>query len=144
MTIGESLKAARKNAGLTQKELGERVGLSYQSIAQWENDLRKPKPETLQKLAKALNVSIWSLAASDSKMDFLYGYLSGIEDERFERAVFNYTYSVVEQRLIDFFAELNEDGQQKAIERVAELAEIPKYQKPPSADPEALKETPQD
>lgn len=61
MTVGERIKAARKQAGLTQKELAERLGLSFQAIAQWENNLRKPKLETLQKIAAALEVPIYEL-----------------------------------------------------------------------------------
>ena len=57
MTTGELIKDARKKAGLTQKELGEKLGISYQTIAQWENNLRNPKQETLQRIANALNIS---------------------------------------------------------------------------------------
>lgn len=57
MTTGQRIKAARKKAGLTQKELGNRLGISYQTLAQWENDLRNPKYETLQRIAAALNIS---------------------------------------------------------------------------------------
>ena len=52
--IGKSIKAARKAAGLTQKELAQKLGISFQSVAQWENDLRRPKFETIQKIADAL------------------------------------------------------------------------------------------
>lgn len=54
--IGKSIKAARKAAGLTQKELAQKLGISFQSVAQWENDLRRPKFETIQKIADALGV----------------------------------------------------------------------------------------
>lgn len=57
MTTGDRIKAARKRAGLTQKELGERVGRSFQAIAQWENNLRNPKYETLELLATALGTT---------------------------------------------------------------------------------------
>lgn len=134
MTIGENLRCARKKAGLTQKELGQKLGLSYQSIAQWENNLRKPKPETLQKIAQALDMSIWELTANSMPQEFLYGYLSGIEDERSVRAAFNYSFSDMEQKLIDLFVELNSEGQQKAVERIEELTEIPKYKKQPPQD----------
>ncbi len=56
VTTGQRIKAARKKAGMTQKELGEKLGLSFQSIAQWENDLRNPKYDTLQRIAAALGV----------------------------------------------------------------------------------------
>ncbi len=58
MTIGERLRALRKEAGLTQKELGERLGVSASMIGQYETNLRKPKFETLEKIAAVLNVSI--------------------------------------------------------------------------------------
>lgn len=61
MTTGQRIKDARKRAGLTQKELGERLGIAYQTLAQWENDLRKPKHETLQRIADALDVAIIDL-----------------------------------------------------------------------------------
>lgn len=58
MTIGERIKKARKDAHLTQKQLANKLNVSYVNIAQWENGRRNPKIETLQNLAKALNVSI--------------------------------------------------------------------------------------
>ena len=54
MSVGQNIKKARKKAGMTQKELAQKLGLSFQSIAQWENDLRNPKVETLRKIANAL------------------------------------------------------------------------------------------
>ena len=54
MTTGQRIKAARKQAGMTQKALGEELGISYQTVAQWENDLRNPKRETLVKIARLL------------------------------------------------------------------------------------------
>lgn len=58
MTTGQRIKAARKATGMTQKELGDKLGLSFQSIAQWENDLRNPKYETLERLADALDIPV--------------------------------------------------------------------------------------
>ena len=69
MTVGEKIKQVRKSAGLTQKELGERLGISYQTVAQWENNLRNPKQETLQRIASALNVSTRSLQESVKSTD---------------------------------------------------------------------------
>lgn len=58
MTTGELIKAARKEAGMTQAGLAEKLGISAQSVAQWENDLRNPKLDTLQKIADALSVPV--------------------------------------------------------------------------------------
>ncbi len=61
MKISESIRNARKKAGLTQKELGERLGVSAAMIAQYENGQRNPKNETIQKIATALDVPVSSL-----------------------------------------------------------------------------------
>lgn len=55
MTTGELIKKARKEAGLTQLQLAERLGIPYQSIGQWERNVRNPKYDTLKKIANALN-----------------------------------------------------------------------------------------
>ena len=57
MTVGECIRAERKKAGLTQKELGEKMGISAVGIAQWENGIRNPKHESIKRIAKALNIS---------------------------------------------------------------------------------------
>ena len=58
MTVGERIGAARNARGMTQRELGKRLGITYQSISQWENNLRNPKYTTLLKLAMTLDVSV--------------------------------------------------------------------------------------
>ena len=61
VTTGQRIKAARQQAGLTQIELAEKLEIPYQSIGQWERDTRKPKQETLLKIAKALGVHLRDL-----------------------------------------------------------------------------------
>mgnify|MGYP000059504993 FL=1 len=61
MSIGENIKKIRVDAGLTQKELGERLGITSQSIAQWETGRREPKYQSMVKIADALNVPVSSL-----------------------------------------------------------------------------------
>lgn len=58
MTIGECIQRARKSAGLSQKELGAKLGVSGSMIGQYENDLRRPKAETVQKIADALGTTL--------------------------------------------------------------------------------------
>lgn len=55
MTIGESIQQARKKAGLSQRDLGLKLGVSGSMIGQYENNLRCPKAETIRKIAEALN-----------------------------------------------------------------------------------------
>ena len=83
MTTGQRIKAARQSAGLTQKELGAKMGIAYQTLAQWENDLRKPKMDTLQRLACALNVPAAELMGNDGRI-----ITERMLDEELDRAFF--------------------------------------------------------
>lgn len=67
MKICERIKTARKKAGLTQRQLGEKMGISYQAVAQWENDLRNPKIESLRAIANALEVPLRDLISVEDK-----------------------------------------------------------------------------
>ncbi len=67
MTTGQRIKEARKKAGLTQKELGEKLGVAYQTLAQWENDLRNPKYDTIKRIAAALGVEWTELVPEDKQ-----------------------------------------------------------------------------
>lgn len=85
MTTGELIRDARKKKGLTQKELGERLGISDVSIAQWENGLRNPRLETRQKLAKALDMDVTALMSDNEKQD--YFSMFGSDSERVDLAL---------------------------------------------------------
>ena len=57
MATGELIRKYRKAAGLTQKELGERSGIAEPTIRKYESNRLRPKIETLQKIASALDVN---------------------------------------------------------------------------------------
>lgn len=56
MTIGENIRRIRKEKGITQKELGERLNMTQSAIGQFENDKTSPKKDTIEKIASALSV----------------------------------------------------------------------------------------
>lgn len=58
MTIGERIKKIRQEKGLSQKELGEKLGVSQQMIGQWEAGKANPKIETKRKIADALECQV--------------------------------------------------------------------------------------
>ena len=57
MTKGEKIKRIRQHRGMTQKELGDAVGLTANRIAQYEMGYRVPKATLLEKMVEAFNVS---------------------------------------------------------------------------------------
>jgi transcriptional regulator with XRE-family HTH domain len=52
------LKAARKNAGLTQRQLAERIGTDSFQVSRWERGANRPQDDTLEALAFALSIDL--------------------------------------------------------------------------------------
>lgn len=63
--IGIGIKNARLIVGITQAELARRLGVTPQAISQYERGEKKPKIETIKKIADALGVSWFQLSHLD-------------------------------------------------------------------------------
>ncbi|MFJ2006976.1 helix-turn-helix domain-containing protein [Streptomyces chartreusis] len=59
--IGVQLREARKRAGLTQIQLGDRVGRDHKTISRWENANSTPDLRDLVVLAHVLDVPLAEL-----------------------------------------------------------------------------------
>ena len=59
------LKRLRKQAVLTQQDVGDQIGVSKVAVSGYENGIRTPEIETLIKIAELFETSI----------DYLVGYL---------------------------------------------------------------------
>ena len=57
-TIGKRIAALRREKGLKQEELAEKLGVSAQAVSKWENDQTCPDISLLPLLAKTLGVSV--------------------------------------------------------------------------------------
>ena len=70
MEIGQKIKKARLERGLTQQELGSIVGVQKSAIAKYESGrVVNIKRNTLQKIAKALNIRPSELIFNESPRD---------------------------------------------------------------------------
>ncbi|WP_322151351.1 helix-turn-helix domain-containing protein [Paratractidigestivibacter sp.] len=54
--VGQSIRAMRNRADLTQKELGNLSGMSEPAVRCYELGIRKPKPNQLEAMARAMKV----------------------------------------------------------------------------------------
>ena len=61
MTIGQRIAQKRKELGLSQEALGERLGVSRQAIYKWESDSALPEIEKLIALSRLFGISIGAL-----------------------------------------------------------------------------------
>lgn len=59
--IGDRIRKIRMEKGLTQAELGERVGLNADRIQKYENGFRRPKADLLKQIADVLGVNTLAL-----------------------------------------------------------------------------------
>lgn len=67
---GEVISKKRRELGLTQNQLADLLGISFQAISKWENNVTYPDVLMLPKLAMALHTTV----------DALLGYSSVITD----------------------------------------------------------------
>ncbi len=70
MTFGEKLKNARKQAGLSQEQLAEKMSVSRSAIAKWESDKGMPDVNNLKVMSSLLNVSVDYLLDDDEQISF--------------------------------------------------------------------------
>lgn len=65
--LGSKIENLRKSRGLTQRELGELLGVSPSTIGMYEQNRRTPRGPILSLLAKVLDVSVDFLINEDSE-----------------------------------------------------------------------------
>ena len=65
MTFSDKIKRSREVAHLTQNELAQLVGVSQRTIASYESGGAKARRSTIEKLARALKVSVRFLSDDD-------------------------------------------------------------------------------
>lgn len=120
MNLGERMKKARKEKKLSQAQLGSELGVSGSMIGQYENNLRNPKLETVQRIAAALDVDVnW----------LMNGYTL---DER-RQAMIDYAKNrrvevQAEKQILDGLRLLNAEGKIKIADYIDDLVKSGKYQ----------------
>jgi GTP pyrophosphokinase len=65
--VGERIRAARKLKGMSQEQLGEKLGTSFQAVSSWENGKYVPDSDHLPVLAKELDLSLDALFEEKEK-----------------------------------------------------------------------------
>ena len=66
MGIGPKIKEFRSKAGFTQKELADKLHVTYQAVSRWEKDSAEPSFDTLKELCKVLDCSTDDLFGIES------------------------------------------------------------------------------
>ena len=98
MEFSETLKYLRNSTQCTQKKLAEYLGLSANTVCEWEKNRSEPSIQTIRKLAEYFDVSA--------------DYLLGLEDDfgaitATAPTVMGDNYSLEERQLIEDYQKLN-------------------------------------
>ena len=73
--IGSKIKAARLEKKLTQEQVAEILGVSRQTISNWENEKSYPDIISVIKMSDCYEVSLDYLLKGEQKMKTYYDYL---------------------------------------------------------------------
>lgn len=68
MTTGEKIAALRKEQGMSQEALGEKLGLSRQAVSKWEADQAVPTMDNLMELSKLFGIPVDTLLRPDAEL----------------------------------------------------------------------------
>lgn len=59
--MGEIISTLRKEKGMTQKDIADKLGITDKAVSKWERDVAFPDTATIPKLAEILGVSVEEL-----------------------------------------------------------------------------------
>lgn len=110
----DMLKYYRKLSKLSQADFAKVLGLSPSTISMYEIGEREPSFEVEEKIADYFNIDLNTLRGKDSES------LDQVSSR---------TLTATENKLLDAFDRLNQDGQQKAMEYIEDLTGNDKYKK---------------
>lgn len=102
----KKIREYRKLMGWTQKDLGDRVGVKFNTISGWENGVSEPLQDQLFIMASLFGISI---------------------NDLFPPTVVSVTLNDSEKDLITDFRKLNPAGQQFAAATVKGITQMPQY-----------------
>ena len=67
MKFGSNLRYYRRALGLTQKELGDRIGVTSQAVNKWENGSRLPRMNDVLRICEVLGCTPDDLIKDESE-----------------------------------------------------------------------------
>ncbi|SHG16977.1 MULTISPECIES: helix-turn-helix domain-containing protein [Eubacteriales] len=144
--VGDKIREIRKEHNMTQEQLAQKIGVKRSVVSKYETGNIVPSIDQLYKIADVFSIWIGELldnmtgdiidnVIKKSAGAIVYGALQK-EDEEIERT--NAKLDIIVEIM---FEELNEKGQQVAVERVQELARIAEYRKPSGPSQPQAKES---
>ncbi|MCL4537295.1 MAG: helix-turn-helix domain-containing protein [Nitrospirae bacterium] len=105
--IGEKIKRRRKELGISQEELAETLGVTYQQVQRYENGTNKLNVENIQAVADILSVPLSYFFEPEKTLMLAE-----------KRAA----YSTAESKLLKYFRKIKNNSSKNAVIQVARIA----------------------
>lgn len=125
------LKELRIKAGYTQQEVADILGVTKSTISKYEKGLRGINSNHFEKLSELYQVEPIYIITGKSNREWQEQIDRNVNQSQDEERTYweSVLLSDAVRSLIPLLDKLNNDGQQKAVERVEELTEVPRYRR---------------
>lgn len=107
MSLGNSLFQARKNCGLSQEEVAEKLGVSRQTVSKWETDETVPDIRQSKKMAVLYHVSLDELIDFDIEIREIEEAIDRTDDKVQEKIDWTNVWGKKYPVLLNYQAEVN-------------------------------------
>ena len=118
MSLGNSLFNARKKAGLSQEEVAEKLGVSRQTISEWELDETLPDIQQSKKLSRLYHLTLDELIDFDVELKEIEQAIDSISEEKQKKIDWTGLYGKKYPVLVTYQKQVDIDGY---AERIREL-----------------------
>lgn len=118
MNIGNKIVELRKKYNLTQEKLAEKIGVSRQTLSNWESDITSPDLSQAKSLSKHLKISIDELANND--LEIICN--DNLKDNVFVKLIGKTCYLNIKEDLFDLY--LSYDTPVKVIDVNSDFIKI--------------------
>ena len=109
INFGKSLKEQREKAGISQSQLALEIGVKQQNLSRWESNSNVPNVVDCIKLADYFNISFDELVG---RVNYATGNIEIIGEKLSDK----------EQKLIDCYRSLTEDGKSAFVSMAENIA----------------------
>jgi len=126
MTMGERIRYLREASGLTQEELGEKLGVQKSAIVKYEKGrVENIKRSTIKTMSEIFGCSPCFLMGFDDDEE----KVKRVAEEVTLLQAIQHHWGTDAVKLLELYNNLNSEGIKKAISQLEDLSEISKYRK---------------
>ena len=120
--IGSRIKELRISKGISQKDMAEKLEINRSTYSNYENDIREPNKEIIEKIANTLNVEINELLP-------YHITIGGESTLPPELKQLDKSSNDISNQILSDLKMLNTKGKYEAAKRVNELTKLEEYTK---------------